>query len=38
MADKKKPIKDCRIKADTCFKWHCIAKLFRRPLEDIGLM
>lgn len=38
MADKKKPIKDCRVKADTCFKWHCIAKLFRRPLEDIGLM
>lgn len=38
MADKKKPIKQCRVKADTCFKWHCIGKLFGLSLEDIGLM
>lgn len=38
MADKKKPIKQCRIKADTCFKWHCMGKLFGLNLEDIGLM
>lgn len=38
MADKKKPIKQCRVKADTCFKWHCLGKLFGLSLEDIGLM
>lgn len=39
MADnKKKPIKQCRIKTDTCFKWHCLGKVFGLNLDDIGLM
>lgn len=38
MANKKNPIKDCRVKVDTCFKWHCIGKIFGLSLEDIGLM
>lgn len=38
MADKKKPIKQCRVKADTCFKWHCLGKIFGFNLDDIGLM
>ncbi len=37
MANEKKPIKQCRVKADTCFKWHCMGKLFGLSLEDIGL-
>lgn len=39
MADnKKKPIKQCRVKTDTCFKWHCLGKVFGLNLDDIGLM
>lgn len=35
---KKKKIKECRIKSDTCFKWHCLGKIFELSLEDIGLI
>lgn len=38
MANEKKQIKQCRVKADTCFKWHCLGKVFGLDLDDIGLM